>query len=187
MTITERPSSESEVLVSLYRGWVERLDAHPDMDLLTMRDMFEEWHLPTVEPTGVSYAEADAGGVPALWCIPDGCAADRVIIWTHGGGYVVGSMHSHRKVAAHLAKAAGVRALVLDYRRAPEHPHPAQVEDAIAAYRWLIGSEAIEPSHIMQVGMGFWGSKALLSAVELELFTKLGAQSGRWLSSHLEE
>lgn len=152
MTITERPSSESEVLVSLYRGWVERLDAHPDMDLLTMRDMFEEWHLPTVEPTGVSYAEADAGGVPALWCIPDGCAADRVIIWTHGGGYVVGSMHSHRKVAGHLAKAAGVRALVLDYRRAPEHPHPAQVEDAIAAYRWLIGSEAIEPSHIATSG-----------------------------------
>lgn len=152
MTVTKEPSQESATLSALYRSWVERLGAHPDMDLPTMRDMFEEWHLPTTEPAGVTYAEVDAGGVPALWCIPEQCAADRVVVWTHGGGYVVGSMHSHRKVAGHLAKAVGARALVLDYRRAPEHPHPAQVEDAVAAYRWLVSSEGIRPEHIATTG-----------------------------------
>lgn len=155
MTTTQsstQPSQESEALATLYRGWVERLQANPDMDLATMRDMFEEWHLPTAEPAGVTYAEADADGVPALWCIPPDRASDRVIIWTHGGGYVVGSMHSHRKVAGHLAKAAGVRALVLDYRRAPENPHPAPVEDAVTAYRWLLRSEGIAPDHIAVTG-----------------------------------
>lgn len=152
MTVTKEPSQESATLSALYRSWVERLGAHPDMDLPTMRDMFEEWHLPTTEPAGVTYAEVDAGGVPALWCIPEQCAADRVVVWTHGGGYVVGSMHSHRKVAGHLAKAVGARALVLDYRRAPEHPHPAQVDDAVAAYRWLVSSEGIRPEHIATTG-----------------------------------
>src|SRR5262249_31700873 len=132
--------------------WVARMAAAPDMDLPTMRSMFEEWHLPTAEPAGVHYEEVDAGGVPAIWCRPPGGADDRAIIWTHGGGYVVGSMHSHRKVAGQLAKAAGVPVLVLDYRRAPEHPHPAQVEDAVTAYRWLVGAQGIAPEHIATTG-----------------------------------
>ena len=146
------PSLESAALADLYSSWVERMAAAPDMDLPTLRSMFEEWHLPTAEPEGVHYRHVDAGGVPAMWCTPDGAATDRAIIWTHGGGYVVGSMHSHRKVAGHLAKAAGVPVLVLDYRRAPEHPHPAQVEDAVAAYRWLLADQGLAPEHIATTG-----------------------------------
>jgi len=144
-------STQSDHLKDLYRSWAERMAAEPPMELDVLRDMFEEWHLATVEPTGVTYEEVDAGGVPALWCIPLDCTHDRVIIWTHGGGYVVGSRHSHRKVAAHLAKAAGTRALVIDYRLAPEHPHPAQVEDAVTAYRWLL-DQGIRPEHIATTG-----------------------------------
>jgi acetyl esterase/lipase len=150
-------SPQAEQLKTLYSGWAERMAAQPDMDLPTLRDMFESWHSATAEPEGVSYAEVDAGGVPAMWCIPEGAAQDRVLIWTHGGGYVVGSMHSHRKVAGHLAKAAGTRALVIDYRRAPEHPHPAQVEDAVTVYRWLLG-QGIQPGHIATTGDSAGGS-----------------------------
>jgi len=149
---TTTPSAESAALAALYSSWVERMAANPEMDLPAMRSMFEEWHLPTAEPVGVSYEEVDAGGVPAMWCRPAGAADDRAMIWTHGGGYVVGSMHSHRKVAGHLAKAAGVPVLVLDYRRAPEHPHPAPLEDAVAAYRWLVGEQGIAPEHIATTG-----------------------------------
>jgi len=144
-------STQSDHLKDLYRSWAERMAVEPPMELDVLRDMFEEWHLPTIEPTGVTYEEVDAGGVPAVWCIPIGCAEDRVIIWCHGGGYVVGSRHSHRKVAAHLAKAAGTRALVIDYRLAPENPHPAQVEDAVTAYRWLL-DQGIAPNHIATTG-----------------------------------
>jgi epsilon-lactone hydrolase len=149
---TTTPSRESAALAALYTSWVERMAAAPDMDLATMRSMFEEWHLPTAEPDDVNYREVDAGGVPAMWCIPAGGADDRAIIWTHGGGYVVGSMHSHRKVAGHLAKASGVPVLVIDYRRAPENPHPAPVEDAVAAYRWLVADQGIAPEHIATTG-----------------------------------
>jgi monoterpene epsilon-lactone hydrolase len=90
------------------------------------------------EPTGVRFDEIDAGGVPAMWVTPEGAPADRAILYLHGGGYVIGSMHSHARMVGHIAKAAGVRALNVDYRLAPEFPHPAAVEDAVKAYRWLL-------------------------------------------------
>lgn len=144
-------SAQAEMLKDLYKGWVARMGANPEMGLDEMRDLFEEWHLPTAEPEGVTYAEVDAGGVPAIWCSPVGCDESRVIFYTHGGGYVVGSMHTHRKLGGHLAKAAGCRALVIDYRRAPEHPHPQPVEDAVRAYRWLL-DQGIEAGHIVTCG-----------------------------------
>src|SRR5262245_42164109 len=81
------------------------------------------------EPEGVTYAEVDAGGVPGLWCIPTGCDDDRVLLFNHAGGTVAFSMRSDRKAAGHIAKAAGIRALVLDFRRSPEHKFPAQQDD----------------------------------------------------------
>ena len=83
--------------------------------------MFEHWGDVTGEPGGVDYIETDAGGVPALWAVPKGCAEDRVLLCAHGGGYVVGSMYTHRKVYGHVAKAIGCRALIVHYGRAPEN------------------------------------------------------------------
>lgn len=93
----------------------------------------------TTEPNGVTYDETLAGGVPALWATPDGAATRPVLLYFHGGGYCYGSIRSHRKLVGHLAKAARCRALSVDYRLAPEDPHPAAVLDAVAAYRWLVG------------------------------------------------
>ena len=90
------------------------------------------------DPGGVTYDEVDAGGVPAMWVTPDGATTDKAIMYLHGGGYVIGTMHSHAHMVGHIAKAAGVRALNVDYRLAPECPHPAAVEDAVKAYRWLL-------------------------------------------------
>src|ERR1700748_2794558 len=107
------------------------------MELENLRFLLEDLHVLTGEPTGVTYEEVDAGGVPAIFAKPLEAAADRAIIYTHGGGCVTNSAHSHRKLAAHLAKAAGVYSLILNYRLAPENPFPAQLEDAIAAHHWL--------------------------------------------------
>lgn len=157
---------ESQYLSTLYAEWSERMAAEPDMQLAPLREMFETWHLATAEPAGVTYAEVDAGGVPALWCTPEGCATDRVLVYVHGGGYVVGSMHAVRKLAGHLATAAGVRALVVEYRRAPEHPHPAPVEDAVTAYRWVL-DQGIRPEHIATSGESAGGG--LCTAMVLKL------------------
>jgi acetyl esterase/lipase len=65
-------------------------------------------------------------------------AEDRALLCMHGGDFAGGSIYSHRSFFGHMAKDAGVRALVFDYRLTSEHNHPAQVDDATTAYRWLI-------------------------------------------------
>ncbi|MEM9735786.1 MAG: alpha/beta hydrolase fold domain-containing protein, partial [Pseudomonadota bacterium] len=79
-----------------------------------------------------------AGPIQALWTEASAPREERVILYLHGGAYLVGSPQTHRAIAAALAKEAGARALLPDYRLAPEHPFPAAVEDALAAYRWLL-------------------------------------------------
>jgi epsilon-lactone hydrolase len=92
-----------------------------------------------------------AGGVPAEWISAAGAADDRVILYVHGGGYVMGSIATHREVVARLSKASGARGLALDYRLAPEHPFPAAVDDAVAAYRWLL-AQNIKSANIVVAG-----------------------------------
>ena len=124
--------------------------SNPDLDLATVRDIAETIHLATKEPEDVTYAEVDAGGVEALWCIPAHSDPDAVLLHNHMGGGVLTSMHSDRKAAAHIAKAAGMRSLVLNYRRAPEDRFPAQLEDVEAAYLWLL-EKGYRPEHIASV------------------------------------
>jgi monoterpene epsilon-lactone hydrolase len=97
----------------------------------------DQWGDVTAEPRGVDYLEVSANGVPAMWLDPHGAAADRVIMAIHGGGFIGGSLYTHRKMYGHLAKAAGVRALLVHYRLAPEFRYPAQIDDVVSAYRWL--------------------------------------------------
>ena len=138
----------------------------PDLDLPTVRDVTETMHLATKEPEGVSYAEEDAGGVEALWCIPADSDPDAVLLHSHLGGSVVASMHSDRKAAAHIARAAGVRSLVLNYRRAPEHKFPAQIDDVHSAYNWLL-QKGYQPDKIASVGHSVGGNLAISLALRL--------------------
>ena len=161
-------STQSLFLRDLYTEWLGRMDG---MDLPTMRDLFEEWHLATIEPSGVTYEEVDAAGVPAVWADPVDGASDRVLVFTHGGGFVVGSRHSHRKLAGHLAKAVGARALVIDYRRAPEHRFPAQIDDAVTVHGWLL-DQGFTPEHIATVGDSAGGNLAVSTPLKLAALGK---------------
>jgi acetyl esterase/lipase len=109
--------------------------------------------LGSVYPTAsdVVAAPVNAGGVPAEWTRAPGAVEDRAILYLHGGGYVIGSIASHRHLASELGRAAGTRTLALDYRLAPEHPFPAAVEDAIAGYRFLLDS-GLAPGSIAVAG-----------------------------------
>jgi acetyl esterase/lipase len=100
-----------------------------------------------VIPADVQCEKVSAGGVPAEWVVADSADRARVILYLHGGGYVIGSINTHRELASRLTRAAAARVLVIDYRLGPEHPHPAAVDDAVAAYRWLL-SQGVSPSRI---------------------------------------
>ena len=99
----------------------------------------------------VTIEKADADGVPAEWSTTPGATQDRVIMYVHGGGYVIGSIASHRHLVTELGRAAGTRTLSLDYRLAPEHPFPAAVEDALTGYRFLL-TQDFKPGNIAIAG-----------------------------------
>jgi len=89
-------------------------------------------------PTGVTHEVVMTDGVRCEWLIPEGSPSDKVLLYIHGGGFILGMSPLHNDMVAYLAKQMGVRALMVDYRLAPEHPFPAGLDDCVTAYRWLL-------------------------------------------------
>lgn len=149
------PSQESETIKrhwqSVRKAWDEPQGPQPDN---------ESWGNLTAEPREVDYLEIETAGVPAMWAIPKNSAADRVLLCLHGGGFVGGSIYSHRKLFGHLAKAAGVRALLLGYHLAPKHVFPSQVDEAVVGYRWLL-EQGFSAGHIAFTGDSAGGGLAV--------------------------
>jgi len=88
-------------------------------------------------PPGVVFTPAGVGAVPAEWSLAPGSDRSRVLLYFHGGGYCSGSIASHRGMVGGIGQLAGIRTLAIGYRLAPEHPYPAALEDALAAWRFL--------------------------------------------------
>ena len=88
-------------------------------------------------PAGVVRRPVSADGVPCDWLIPDKSPDDRTLFYLHGGGFVYGQTQPHLELGAYLAQKTGVRALMVDYRLAPDHPFPAALDDCVTVYRWL--------------------------------------------------
>ncbi|HXC90338.1 MAG TPA: alpha/beta hydrolase [Stellaceae bacterium] len=88
-----------------------------------------------------------ANSVRAEWTTTPNDARDAALLYLHGGGFVIGSLDSHRHLVAEAGRACGIAGLALAYRLAPEHPFPAAVEDALAGYRFLLG-RGIAPGRI---------------------------------------
>ncbi|MEW6472396.1 MAG: alpha/beta hydrolase [Actinomycetota bacterium] len=117
----------------------------PDAPLAAQRERFEAVTAKAPLPAGVTYSAVDAGGVRAEWVEPpDAGSAAPTLLYFHGGGYGMGSVNTIRPLVSQLAVAASARVLSVDYRLAPEHPWPAAVEDAVAAFRWLL-EQGVEP------------------------------------------
>jgi epsilon-lactone hydrolase len=107
-------------------------------DVSELRASFEQMAGLFPAPADVKVEALEVEGRPAEWIGAPGAREDRVVLYLHGGGYVVGSPATHRELASRISRASGGRILSLDYRLAPEFPAPAAVEDAVAAYRWLL-------------------------------------------------
>lgn len=108
----------------------------------------------------------DAGGVPAEWIAAPEAVEERVIYYLHGGGYMMGSINTHREMISRLSRATGARALAIDYRVAPENPFPAAVEDSTGAYRWLL-STGVDPARLVIAGESAGGGLTVATLVAL--------------------
>ena len=107
----------------------------------------------------VDVAPVDAGNVPCERLAAAGVDLDRAVLYLHGGGYASGSVRSHRSFCARISAAASAPVLDVDYRLAPEHPYPAAVDDALVAYRWLLG-EGLAPERVVVAGDSAGGGLA---------------------------
>jgi acetyl esterase/lipase len=118
-------------------------------------------------PADIQCSKIDVSGVPGEWFNAPGADSSRVVLYLHGGGYVIGSIDSHRELVARRSRASGARALAIDYRMAPEHPFPAAVDDAVAAYRWLL-AQGVAPAGIAIAGDSAGGGLTLAALVALK-------------------
>lgn len=109
---------------------------------------------------GVQRESASCAGFVAEWLIPDECTSGRVLLYLHGGAFVARSPDLYAAMVAPWCRALKARALMVDYRLAPEHPYPAGLDDCHAAYRWLL-DQGVAPADIVIAGDSAGGNLAL--------------------------
>jgi acetyl esterase/lipase len=114
----------------------------------------------------ITIEAVDCDGVPGEWTRAAGALDDAAMLYLHGGGYVIGAPSTHRNLCSALARSTGVSVLSLDYRLAPEHPHPAAVDDATRAYRWLL-DRGIDASRVAIAGDSAGGGLTVATLVKL--------------------
>jgi acetyl esterase/lipase len=114
----------------------------------------------------MQYSPVKANGVPAEWITPQGISSSRAILYIHGGSFNAGSIISHRPLAANIASACRARALIIDYRLAPEFPYPAAQQDCLAAYEWLL-QNGYSPDQVAVMGDSAGGLLTLTLLLQL--------------------
>jgi monoterpene epsilon-lactone hydrolase len=155
----------SKALTDLVRLLTARpRPAHPTVQELRLGFDILGSKLPP--PDDVVSTAVNVGGIAAAWVEAPDAAADRVVLYLHGGGYVIGSIATHRGLAGRLSRAAAARVLLIDYRLAPEHPFPAAVDDATAAYRWLL-AQGLKPARLVIAGDSAGGGLTIATLVAL--------------------
>lgn len=152
--------------IHFVRAHLAKLPPSNTLALAERRAQYERAERVFPTPPDVKVEVVTAPDRPAEWLTPPGARTDAVVLYLHGGGYVIGSPRSHRHLAAAIARAAGTRALLLDYRLAPEHPFPAGLEDAVAAYQWLLAG-GVAPARIVVAGDSAGGGLTMATLLAL--------------------
>lgn len=144
---------------AMVAGWTQ------DTPLADMRSALDGHYTsyPEAPQTRVTVVDSP---VPGEWVAAEGAAADRALLLLHGGGFSMGSARAHRAYASHMSKACAARVLTIDYRLAPENLYPAALDDAVTAYRALLG-DGMEPRKIALCGDSAGGGLALALLVRL--------------------
>jgi epsilon-lactone hydrolase len=157
-------SLQSRILIALIR----LLHPLPGTDWAPERQrrMLERFAYLADRPRDIKVQPVEAAGMPALWLTPKDAVAGRVILYLHGGAYLVGSLRTHREIASYVARYSQARVLLIQYRLAPEHPFPAALEDALAAYRWL-RSQGCAPEELALAGDSAGGGLSMATLLAL--------------------
>ncbi len=118
-------------------------------------------------PKGVQTETAQIEQMAAEWIIPEQAVPGKVLLYIHGGGFISGSVQTHRMHVAKFAMGSGLKSLLFNYRLAPEHPFPAAPEDCVTAYRWLL-RQGYAPEDIVVGGESAGGTLTLALLLALK-------------------
>jgi acetyl esterase/lipase len=156
------PSKQFDSLVAMMRA--RPIDPCASIDRL--RENFERIVPLLPSPSDVRVEKTHLGARAAEIFTPSTVRSDAIVLFFHGGGYCIGSLNTHRHFTALLAKAASLRAVAVDYRLAPEHPFPAAIDDALAAYRALL-KRGVPARRIIVAGDSAGGGLTLATLIAL--------------------
>lgn len=130
-------SKRARIVRFLTSAYVQRIDVS-NVDVQKVRRLWNRLGKFLMTAIGVNIKKDRINGLYAEWHVPKHCTHGKLILYLHGGAYIVGGTDMHRQMVSHLARAANVEVLLPDYRLAPEHKYPAAVEDAVGVYRTLL-------------------------------------------------
>ena len=147
-----------ERIRAVYRNW------NRETSVAQMRSDWDRAFGGSTAP--VTCERVSAGGVDGEWISPANAPEDKAILYFHGGGFRIGSVASHRDLIAQIALASGCRVLAINYRLAPEHRFPAALDDAIAAYGWML-DRGLKSANIAFAGDSAGGNLVLAAMLAL--------------------
>ncbi len=156
------PGREIEIVVDMLRANPPLVGASVE----EMRSGMEATLAAAPLPADMVFEPVDAGGVPAEWTCASDASSERNVLYFHGGGYVLGSISTHRGLTAGISRASRARVLSVDYRLGPENPYPAAVEDGVASYRFLL-SQGCAPESIAIAGDSAGGGLTMATLLAL--------------------
>jgi len=160
------PSKEHESVVQALRN-LPSLGSGDDFDLAAARASMAAMTADPQLPDGVEFEKTLAADVPVEWVALPASDPTKTVLYLHGGGYVLGSIDTHKGLGSRIAEAAGTRVLMVEYRLAPETPFPGAVEDATTAYRFLL-DQGVAPEQIVIGGDSAGGGLTLATLVSLK-------------------
>ncbi len=159
-------SEQLENIVTMMRTMISARPEGQEVVIDEMRSGYDMLGGMNPQASGAVIEPVNADGVPCEWITTPGVDTGRTVVYVHGGGYVIGSLASHRSMLTHLSAAANARVLAVEYRLAPEHAHPAAVNDAVSAYRWALQNGAT-PERTVIAGDSAGGGLTIATLVAL--------------------
>lgn len=147
---TPKTSKRARFIRAIVSWYLSRIDART-ADVNATRERFDTLAGRLRLAKGVQVKNDTVAGLPSEWLTPQDASSDTLLLYWHGGAYLMGSCRSHHAMVSHIANAAGVRALLPEYRLAPEYRFPAALDDAVKLYRQLL-ADGVPPQKIVVAG-----------------------------------
>jgi monoterpene epsilon-lactone hydrolase len=158
-------SIRAKIVRSMASAVVNRIDIDK-ADFKKIRRKISRLSKLMIPAFGVRIDIDEINGLHAEWLTPKNRVEGKLLLYLHGGGYVVGGCDMHRQMVSHIARAGRIRALLPEYRLAPEHKFPAAIDDAVSTYRALLDM-GIKAEDVIFAGDSAGGGLAVGSLLAL--------------------